>query len=75
MVPGNYIILAKKGKFHYTGGPDISLMPTSKWNEMSGSASARSKEFPSVSLHLAARLEISTPGKNGALCVVAELGS
>ena len=40
-----------------------------QWNE----CISISTEFPPVSLHLAARLEISTPGKNGALCV--ELGS
>ena len=42
---------------------------TSMWNEWI----ITQQESPAVSLHLAARLEISTPGKNGALC--AELGS
>ena len=48
---------------------DVSYHLYIQWNE----CISISTEFPPVSLHLAARLEISTPGKNGALCV--ELGS
>ena len=48
---------------------DVSYHLYIQWNE----CISISTEFPPVSPHLAARLEISTPGKNGALCV--ELGS